>query len=358
MIVAKTIYSRTGTPLLKKGTSLTRTYINKLLELGIPTIYIEENKVNMEGTGNNLDAKEELPDIISFETRLQAENVVKDLMNDCKMGRIINIKPIQEIVGRIIQEVIDTRKILVKLADIRILDDYTFAHCVNVSVLSISCGMIMGYNKTQLQDLGTGALLHDIGKIKIPLEVLNKPGKLSDTEYKQIMNHSNYGYEILKTYSDIKEISALVALQHHERYNGKGYPLGISNNNIIEYSKIVALADVYDALTADRVYKNAVLPYEAIEVIIASGGFHFDPNLVKTFVENISVYPIGSIVELNDGKIGLVVNVNRNLPHRPVLRILKNEDGHSNSHYKEIDLMVNNTLFVNKIISFKSMNIN
>ena len=352
MILAKEVYSRTGRLLIRRGEALNTQRIQKLIEFGIPVIYVEDNNSYI-----NTSAPEkpelEVPDIISWETRVEAERVVQDIMGDVKAGRLINTTKVKKVVESVVNELVCNQFIVAKLADIRILDDYTFAHSVNVCVLAVSTGVVMGYSKLRLQELGIGAMLHDIGKMRVPEEILNKPGQLTKSEFDEIKKHALLGYEILKEHSDVSTFASLVALQHHERYNGEGYPSGISNSEIHEYAKIVAVADVYDALTADRVYKNAVLPYECVEVIIASSGYQFDPQIVRTFVENISIYPIGSIVELNTGETATVIDVNRILPTRPTVRLIKDRDNHDVNNGAEVDLMNYPTVFVTKIKKLK-----
>lgn len=352
MILSKEVFSRTGRLLIRRGESLNVQRIQKLIEFGIPTLYVEDGSAEYEDTIlKNSDI--EIPDIISTETRDEAERVVQELMSDVKAGHTINTQKVKHVVGNIVNELIHNRFIVTKLADIRILDDYTFAHSVNVCVLSVSTGIAMGYSKRRLHTLAIGAILHDIGKMLVPEEILNKPGELTKSEFAKMKKHSILGYELLKEQPDIPATAALVALQHHERYNGEGYPHGIKNNNIYEHAKIVSIADVYDALTADRVYKNAVLPYECVEIIIASSGYHFDPALVRTFVENIAIYPIGTVVELNTGEIAAVIDSNRILPIRPTVLVIADKNLNEVQDGIEVDLMNKPTIFITKIKKLK-----
>ena len=155
-------------------------------------------------------------------------------------------------VDQIIDELLADLSVLVNLTDIRTFDDYTFASLSNVSVLAIMTGITMGYNDLQLKELGVGAILHDLGKIRIDKSILSKTGELSKEEYEEVKRHPVYGFEILRQYQDVSLLSANVAFQHHERWDGSGYPRGLSGENILEYARIVAACDVYDALLADR----------------------------------------------------------------------------------------------------------
>lgn len=352
MILAKEVFSRTGRLLIRRGESLNTQRIKKLIEFGIPTLYIEDGCNVYEDTILNTPDIE-IPDIISTATRDEAERVVQELMNDVKAGHTINTQKVKHVVEDIVNELICNRIIATKLADIRILDDYTFAHSVNVCVLSVSTAIAMGYSKQQLQKLAIGAILHDIGKMLVPEEILNKPGGLTESEFEEMKKHSILGYELLKEQPEIPATAALVALQHHERYNGEGYPHGIINENIHEHAKIVAIADVYDALTADRVYKNAVLPYECVEIIIASSGYQFDPKFVRTFVENVAIYPIGTVVQLSTGDTAAVIDSNRILPTRPTVLIIADKYNNEVEGGAEVDLMNNPTVFITKIKKLK-----
>ncbi len=367
MVIAKEIYGRNGRLLLNKGTVLTQKWIDKLYMYGVPTVYIEPDTILHEpaakeqnsGSGGGVMTgrycREDLPDIIPHTIREEAERVVREIMQDIKTGSLLKTETAREVVEKIIDQLIKNRHIAGKLADIRILDDYTFSHSVNVCIFAVSTGIFMGYSKIRLRELGIGALLHDVGKMKIPESILQKCGPLSEKEFEQIKTHTVLGYQILRDAPGITPNAARIALQHHECYNGSGYPYGLDNKGIHEYSKIVAIADVYDALTADRVYKNAILPYEAMEIVIASGGYQFDPRITRLFVEHCEIYPVGSTVKLNTGEHGIITDVNRALPTRPTVKIIKDAQGNEIDNGAEINLMEKPTVFVNKIISFRRM---
>lgn len=356
MILARDVLSRNGQHLLKPGVRLSPEYIKRLAEYGIPTVYIgEPDPLDSLDVKALYEGVRELPDIISFETRLLAEKAVCKMMNDAKSGLIIEVQEAKDLVDRMLNEILQNRNVIAKLSDIRILDDYTFAHSVNVCVLSLATGLIFELSRNDLRELGIGALLHDIGKVVVGEEIIKKPGLLNTQEFAEIQKHPSHGYNILRRVPDISLNAATIALQHHERYNGEGYPYGLTAKDIHKYSQIVAIADSYDAMTANRVYKNMVLPYEAIEVIIASSGYYFDPEIVQCFVENTAIYPIGSEVQLSDDSIGVVVKINRSLPIRPTIRLLKDSQGNPVKESTEIDLMQQTTLFINKILKFRSV---
>lgn len=328
MTLAKTIYGNDGQVLLSTGVNLKQTYIEKLKKIGISSLYIDTKET----------ADIVIEDIICEQNRFEAKNIIRETMNNVYKGRVIETQEIFNAVGHILDDLLGNKDIMLNLSDIKAVDDYTFAHSVNVCVLSLVIGIAMGYNRERLEKLGVGAVLHDIGKIAIPIDILNKPGKLTDTEYKMIQEHPRLGYEIVKKHSSISSLSAMVVLTHHERYDGGGYPLGKKGEEIYEFSRIVAIADVYDALTSDRVYKKKAMPHEAIEYLIAMGNIQFDENIVNKFIQHVAPYPIGTIVRLNTGIQGIVVAVDKNYPNRPIIRCFWNKKGDTYLNEAEINL--------------------
>jgi len=203
-------------------------------------------------------------DVVAAETRSNTIKMVKESFNKIEQKHSLNIRVIKETVSDIVDELLNNRDILFSLSDIRAFDDYTFAHSVNVCILAIMTGITMGYSHTQLNELGVGALLHDIGKLRINLKILNKPGELTRNEFREIKQHPEFGFRILRDYEDLSLLSTHVAYQHHERWDGQGYPRNLVGENILEYARITAVADVYDALLANRPYRP---PYSINQVI-------------------------------------------------------------------------------------------
>jgi HD-GYP domain-containing protein (c-di-GMP phosphodiesterase class II) len=208
----------------------------------------------------------------------------------------------------------------------------------------------MGYDEEKLKELGIGAMLHDVGKTRIPIEILNKPGGLTDEEFEIIKKHTNIGYEILKKSNMLSTYASYIALTHHERYDGKGYPLGLKGNEVHEFARIVSVADVYDAITSDRVYKRRIKINEAVEYLIGMGDHQFDYNIVRNFIEHVTIYPPGTCVLLNTGDKAIVVDINRKYPNRPIVRILADREGQIPKEPVEIDLTTNNTYIISDII--------
>ncbi len=331
--LARGIYCSDGRLLLAEGTALSKSYIRKLTDMGIYHIYVEDE------ISRGID----IQDVISGRTRIQARTLIKKVMEDISSGDRIDVSAVNNVVESIMDELIDNRNIMLNIEDIKTIDDYTFSHSVNVCTLSMVTGLELGYNKVQLKKLGVGALLHDIGKMRVSRDIINKPDLLSEEEYEEIKKHTIYGHEILKENPDITYTSRFVALAHHERYDGSGYPLALKGKDTHEFVKIVSVVDVYDALTSDRVYKNRMERHEAIEYIMSMTGRYFDHRVVEAFVKNIPAYPPGSIVLLSTGEKAIVTASNKNFPTRPVVRVVKDSRGNSYDRYREIDLKdVNN----------------
>ncbi|WP_069648943.1 HD-GYP domain-containing protein [Caloranaerobacter ferrireducens] len=333
MKVAKTVYKSNGSVLLSEGIVLKDSYIQKLKELDIKQIYVYDDELKGIHT----------QDIIREDTRNKAKMIIKNIMDELNVSSNVHIDKILIIVDQIIEEILSHDELLIKLEEIRAVDEYTFGHSVNVSVLSIITGACLGYTKEELKELGLGAMLHDIGKVRVPDNILNKPGKLTEEEFHEIKKHTIYGYEILKTIKDISETSRLIALYHHERVDGQGYPLSIKGDEIHEFARIVSIADVYDALTSDRIYKKRIKNYQAVEYLLTMSGHQFDYDIAKIFVNNIALYPVGEGVLLNTGEKGFVIKVNKDFPTRPVIRILYDSKGDRLIKPVDVDLMFENS---------------
>jgi HD-GYP domain-containing protein (c-di-GMP phosphodiesterase class II) len=336
MILGKTIYSEGGRVLLREDIELRESYIERLRLCNISEIYIKDDI--SEGIVIN--------DVIDERTRVEAKVLVKSIMEDCKKNSRINSDAAKVMVDKIIDELLLNRDVLVNLSDIKTTDDYTFAHSVNVCILSLMAGAKLGLNQLRLKDLGVGALLHDIGKVSIPEEIIKKPGKLTDEEYEIIKQHTVLGHNALKADMDIRISSAHIALAHHERYDGSGYPFGLKGENIHQFARIVAIADVYDALTSDRVYHEKMKAHEAVELLTTVGMNQFDREILQVFIKNIALYSLGTGVLLDNGEKGIVVDCNKDLPARPVVRIVYRANGERVRTYEEVDLAKKLNFFI------------
>ena len=239
---------------------------------------------------------------------------------------------------------IDANSLRVDLASFKEHDYCTFVHSVNVAILSTLSARELGYKGQRLKYLTLGAILHDIGKIKVPYEILNKPGPLSKHEVNIIRQHPLEGEAMLRNTKVLPRILSTVR-QHHERWSGNGYPDGLSGSGICLDAQIIAVADVYDALTADRPYRKALPPYHALEMILTMEK-EFNPVVVRAFRKSLNLYPKDTLVTLNTGEIGMVAAVPTSFPTRPLVRLLFDCNGKYVDRETYIDLMHELTYFI------------
>jgi len=263
---------------------------------------------------------------------------------------LIDVGRLQEtfsVVDKIINELINTDQIFLDFNEFRRYDNYTYIHSVNVAILAALIGIQMDVKGHKLRDLTVGAILHDLGKNSIPLNILNKPAGLTEEEFEIMKGHPVLGEKILKLYNVPVEILSIVR-HHHERCNGEGYPDGLRQREIALNAQIVAVADVFDALISDRPYRKGLPPYHALEIIIGSGN-DFNQVIVKAFNQCLTLYPQDSIVTLNTGEIGTVVGIHQNHPSRPIIRILFDKFGNYMPDELICDLLEDLTRFVHAV---------
>jgi HD-GYP domain-containing protein (c-di-GMP phosphodiesterase class II) len=334
--LGRTIFSANGGVLLTAGVELKEYHLERLKKHGSSNLYLDEEI--SEGI--------EVNDVIKDETRNEAVVLIKNMMNNYHFSSSVDVAKVKKMVNKILDELLENEDILYSLSEIKHVDDYTFEHSVNVCILSLITGIGLGFDINNLRDLGTGAILHDIGKLCIPREILKKPSQLTVEEFEEIKKHTYLGYEILKKSGNISLAASYIAFGHHERYDGSGYPLQLKKENIQLYSRIVAIADVYDALTSDRVYRKRLKPHEVYDYITSLGVHHFDPRVVESFVRYVTVYPAGTGVLLNTRERAVVVRNNRNFPTRPVVRIIYDERMKKKAIFKEIDLSKESSIFI------------
>lgn len=340
MRLAKPLYSADGLVLLNAGSELNDRYIRRLKDLDLTYIYIEDE----------LTQDIDIPDVVSEQARVESIATAKSLIDKVKLGKSVDAAQAKKTTNMLVDELCHNHGTLINFVDMRTRNDYLYGHSVNVCILSIMTGISLGYDELRLRDLGVGALLHDIGKVQISQDILNKNGRLTTAEIDEIKKHPWLGFEILRKNPDISLISAHCAFQHHERYDGSGYPRGIKGNDIAEFAHIIGIADVYDALTADNTYRPAVPVYEALSIILKAGGTYFSQELVNRFAENIAVYPIGSLVRLNTNEIGVVVDLSKEYKTRPIVRIIVDQNQRQVNHLVEIDLSKNPRLYVADVV--------
>lgn len=348
--LAKHIYNEEGAVLLATDVELTEPLLARLARHGIDHVYIQDHRTD--------DLV--IEDVISEETRVRTTREIrytfKKMMDDAGKKRLVNTYHLGKTFRPLMEDVIDELSrhpdAMIMLTNISVTDNYLFQHSLNVGIYATMLGLAHGYNKEELMVLGLGALLHDIGKTKVPLELLRKPGKLTDEEFEEIKKHTEYGFVMLKDEPNVPLLAAHCAFQHHERINGSGYPRGIAGTDIHEFARWIGIVDSYDAITTHRVYRNAMLPHQALETLFTGAGTLYDREKIALFRDKIALYPIGVTVTLNSRETAVVVDLNASAPHRPVVRVLEDENGQEIVPY-EIDLSKKLTIMITAVNQVK-----
>jgi len=334
MELAKPVFASDGRVLLRESVKLTDRYIRALRKLGVFYVYIQDaatvDVVVKDSVTPEL-AQEVLGRIRRVYRQMTDPKAAEQLLRSGTLGREFT-----QLFTMLFNELLRDDAFIFNMTSIYSSDAYLYKHSMNVGLYACVLGMAHGFSDHKLIQFGTGAMLHDIGKLAISPDILNKPGPLTEEERLEVQRHCEIGYQMLVDQPEIATVSAHCALQHHERVDGLGYPRGLSGRNIHEFGRILAVPDVYDALTSNRVYHRAMLPHEALEYLFANTGTHFDIQFVELFLRNVNIYPIGLPVQCSDGRQGVVARVNIEYLQRPILLVME-EDGHPVKPY-ELDL--------------------
>lgn len=314
--LGRNIYDSNGQLLLLKGTVMEEHHIQKL-KLSYNEIFILAEQANICNENNYEEDKNTNLAVVFDEVTY----IFRDLMYKISQGHSVKKNEVEESVKLLYPEVMNTNNILKHLRNLRNKDEYTLQHSVSVSTIAMKLGQAMKISQEAVKNLAVAGLLHDIGKCQVPLEILNKPGPLNPDEFKEIQKHPLYGYKIVNElgYNDRGIVTAV--LQHHEHQDGKGYPFRIIGKNIHEYSSIIAVADVFDALTSDRVYRPRISIFQAVNEIIKNTFGHLEPMVSKRLVTYILDIAPGENVILNTGEQGTIVLIDDVEPTRPMVRV-------------------------------------
>lgn len=269
----------------------------------------------------------------------ETQTLVYSLLDDARLGQTINSTAAKKVVAQMVDSVIRNPDALASFAQLKKKDEYTAQHSLRVCILALTFGRHLGLDRTELNLLGTGALLHDIGKMKVPSDILKKPGPLSDSEYALMKKHVPYGVEILEKTIGIPRPAIEVARCHHERYDGTGYAGGLKGDLIGLFGMIGGIVDCYDAISSDRAYHAGLSAHAALKKMYEWRHRDFHPGLVEQFIQCMGIYPIGSIVELNTGEIGVVVTMNRIRRLKPRVALVLQPDYYPVPGAATVDLM-------------------
>jgi putative nucleotidyltransferase with HDIG domain len=273
------------------------------------------------------------------ETYVEARNLMQDIMWEAKFGRSLNVAGAKKAVSKMVESALRNPDALICFAQLKRKDEYTAMHSLRVSVLALVFGRQLGMKPEELQILGMGALLHDVGKMKVPSEILNKPDTLTSDELSLMKMHVPWGIEILEKASQVPAGALEIVRRHHERYDGSGYMDGLKGDTIGTLGMIAGIIDHYDAVTSDRAYRVGISAHAAMKRMYEWRGSLFEPTMVEKFIQCMGIYPIGSVVELNSGEIGVVAALNRSQRLKPRVVLVQHADKTLNSQTPLISLV-------------------
>jgi HD-GYP domain-containing protein (c-di-GMP phosphodiesterase class II) len=362
--------SRSGVLLLKKGTVLHPAVIHYLQNMEPEAVvHIEEDlndtgaraalppekddagnafffdkKKQLEGSIGQLQTiPSEVADEEAKEIYIQAYKTINEIYKNRKIKPYL--KELYEVLDCLVEKLSVNPEMMLQVALLKKIENYCLSHSINVCVFAAYLGKLLGMDMAALKELSLAGIMHDIGKLDISPEILSKRGPLTEQELESIKQHSLHSFMRLSSVENVGRDILNGVLQHHERSDGSGYPHGLPESEIHLWGRILGIVDVFDAVTSEKSYRNAVSQHEGLEILL-SQSFQFDQKLLSLFIKNISFYPIGSRVLLNSGETGIVIGIHRHLPFRPIVTIPNKDKGKE----RVVDLSEELTLFIEKII--------
>jgi len=258
--------------------------------------------------------------------RRSSDGVIR-FFNDMRLGKSIETEDAKAVVSELVTTISSNVNTALWLTNLRAQHEETASHCLNTSIFALAFARHLGYSTEQLEMVGMGALLHDLGIARVPAHILTKPGNLNEEEFEIVKKHPRDGFSVLKLTREIPEGVLEIVLHHHERVNGSGYPQGLKDEQISEPVRVVAIADMYDSMTSERVYRKAMSPQDALTAMHKRAEVDFGKRLVEEFIKCVGIYPIGSLVVLNTGALGVVVSSNPDARLKPLILLVRDEQG-------------------------------
>ncbi|MGN1197130.1 MAG: HD-GYP domain-containing protein [Acetatifactor sp.] len=325
MVIDQSILDSTGRILVARKTVLDDYLINSLRKLNITGVYIREGEEEQEIETKNISPatlktieremkNDRVKVTLSESVKERVATGMQFMFNNPKDAEMMNAA--NSISGELMKAISQNDAIAVDISALKVSDEYTFKHSVDVASIAMIMAKQCNMSDKSVYQIGLAGLLHDLGKSEIPNEILNKPGRLTDEEFAVIKKHPIYGYNLIKDKTELSPEILLGVLQHHEKINGKGYPMGVTDNKLTPFARLLSIADIYDALVTERPYKKGFTPRDSVEMIMAMTG-ELDIKFIKVFMESVILYPVDSYVKLSNGELGKVVENVVGYPTRP-----------------------------------------
>lgn len=358
MYVARLDRPWTDTPFLFQGFCVSRTREIEILQDYCQHVFVDVERTREFGVDT---AKADDPDLIvplpeptehyQDECSAEAESTsaklalahvsatIEQVIANLRRGKSFNVTNTGRAVEQLVVSMLRNPDAMMLLQQLRNRDEYAYSHSIGASVLAVAFARHLGFSRRQIKFFAMGALLLDIGKLRVPEELLNRPGRLSDEEFSEIKQHVGLGVDLIKGSKGISQITLDVVASHHERFDGSGYPLGLKGKQISVHGRMAGIIDTYDAITSNRPYAAALSPHEAIRRLYDLGGSDFQKELVEQFIQCIGAYPTGTLVELTTGEVGIVAAQNRVRRLRPTVMVILGPDKIALKEPTTIDLM-------------------
>ena len=345
MFVVAIVSQRAGLEIAQSGLVHTRQQITSLKARGVLTVRIDPERSQRNQPEPEAPARQEQAPGTSGRVKgegrplkirrlyQEARELQGKFIRHLKAGEPIDITPLAAVAEEMVDTMFTHGDAMLCLARIRAKDAYLMEHSMNVAILLANFGRYLGLARSVLKELTLGGLLHDVGKIMTPNEVLNKPGKLTDEEFAIMREHVVHSHDILIATSGITPTMLEVATNHHERLDGSGYPRRLKGEQLSLYTRMSAIVDVYDAVTADRVYKQGMPPTQAFRILLKGAASHFDEELVTRFIKCMGVYPVGTLVQLSNQRLAIVMQRNEQQPLKPLVKVIYHA---SRRHYLDV----------------------
>jgi len=347
--------------LTNQFTITSNSQIEKIAAIGIHEIYIDTDKgLDVPNAPTDVEVRQSLEkDLLSLAAsqplsiqrmahheeighartiKSRAQQLVRTVMADARLGRAVEVEKADHVVEQITESIFRNSGALLGLLTIKNKDDYTFLHCVSVCALLVAFCRTLELDSAMTRQVGMGGLLHDTGKALVPGEVLNKPGKLTDEEFDLIRRHPRDGYDILLRTPEIGPIPLDITLHHHERMDSNGYPDKLAPAAIPQYVRMSSIVDVYDAITSNRCYHRGMTATDALRKLLEWSSHHFDPELVHAFIHCVGIYPVGTLVKLESGRLGFVMEQNDRNLLMPKLKVVFSTKSNARVKPYELDL--------------------